>query len=124
MKLLIAGSRDFNDYSYLNERISRIQDNNVINFIISGKAQGADTLGTRFALEHSIEIKEYPAEWDLYGKSAGMIRNKLMGEEADRAVIFWDGKSRGTKNMMDIMKKLHKPCTVYFYNEQDEFEDF
>jgi len=78
MKLLIAGSRDFNDYSYLNERISRIQDDNIIDFIISGKAKGADALGARFALEHSIEIKEYPADWNLYGKSAGMIRNKLI----------------------------------------------
>jgi len=121
MKLLIAGSRDFNDYEMLKEKLDKILCSSNISEIISGKAKGADTLGERYAKERNIKIKEFPAEWNLYGKKAGMIRNKEMAKYATNAIIFWDGNSKGTENMIKLMEKLKKPFDIIFY--KDNLED-
>lgn len=98
-KYIIAGGRDFKCYEYLSEKCLEIIGEG--SEIVSGGANGADYLGERFAKENGIVIKKFPANWNLHGKSAGPIRNKQMAEYADALICFWDGKSRGTKNMID-----------------------
>lgn len=104
MRIIIAGSREFNDYEYLKQRC-----NQVISFlelkditIISGTANGADKLGEQYAKEKGYEIKQYPANWNKYGKSAGYLRNVEMAENADVLIAFWRNQSKGTKHMIDI----------------------
>lgn len=53
-----------------------------------------------------------PADWDRLGKKAGMVRNAQMADYADAAIVFWDGKSNGTANMISNMKMRDKPCHV------------
>ena len=102
-KIIIAGSRDFNDYEFLKKKLVNLRDLFIDDdVIISGHARGADALGERFAKEYNIPLKLFPADWNKYGKSAGYIRNKEMADNADVLVAFWDGKSRGTKNMINI----------------------
>jgi len=106
IKLVVFGSRTFNDYNLLKERLDHYLqkvDNMVV--IVSGKAKGADTLGEKYATEKGFKIKEYPADWDRDGKSAGYIRNEQMAKFATHAVGFWDGKSAGTKHMIDLCEK-------------------
>jgi hypothetical protein len=98
-RFIIAGGRDFSDYEYLKEKCFNILPNDCE--VVSGGAKGADYLGERFAKENEIQIKKFPANWNLHGKSAGPIRNKQMAEYADALICFWDGESRGTKNMID-----------------------
>jgi hypothetical protein len=124
MKIIVAGSRDFNNRTLLFNKLDEILDRYNISEIISGTAKGADTLGEQYAEENSLKCTEFPAEWNLYGKGAGHKRNLLMGEYADYAIVFWDGKSKGTKNMINTMKKLKKPVIVINYNEPDEFDEF
>ncbi len=102
MKVIIAGGRNFNDYNKLRESCNNILVNQKDVEIVSGTAAGADTLGERYAQEKGYEVKKFPAQWDLYGKSAGYKRNQQMAEYADGLIAFWDGKSRGTKHMIDI----------------------
>lgn len=107
MHIIIAGCRDFNDYSvvekevmdFIGKFIGKIE-------IISGGAIGADALGERFAKEHNLSLKVVPADWKTYGRSAGPRRNEQMARMAGTLIAFWDGKSRGTKNMIDTAKKL------------------
>lgn len=73
--------------------------------IVCGKARGADTLGEEYAKLRSLDIAYYPANWDHDGKSAGFKRNVEMAKNADALVAFWDGKSRGTKHMIETGKK-------------------
>ena len=113
MKVIIAGSRNFNDYQFLEKEIDKLDIE--IDTIVSGCAKGADTLGIQYAVEHEIPIKCFPAEWDKYGKSAGFIRNKEMGDYADYLIAFWDGQSRGTKHMIDYMKMIGKHGKVFYY---------
>jgi len=120
-RIIIAGGRDFDDKCLLENNLTEwildvyLQFNNtdgkaVLEFI-SGKARGADSLGEEFAREHGYRVKEFPADWNKYGRAAGPIRNKQMAEyaaQADKGVLFafWDGKSPGTKNMINTAKKL------------------
>ena len=76
MKIIIAGSRDFNDYNKLKKSCNHLLSNNEDTEIeiISGTAQGADTLGEQYASEKGYKVTQFPAEWDKYGKGAGFRR--------------------------------------------------
>lgn len=111
-KLLIAGSRDFNDYQLLKKSIK--PEN--IECIISGCARGADTLAIKYAKEFNIPVEKYPADWNKYGRSAGYIRNKLMVSKATAVICFWDGQSKGTRHTINITKEAKKPLKVVTYN--------
>lgn len=103
MKLIIAGSRDFKDYDFLEQRVlSFIKRHRVDKEpveIVSGGARGADRLGEKFAKKFSLVVHRMPAEWDKHGRAAGHIRNGEMAEIATHCIVFWDGRSRGTQDM-------------------------
>ena len=106
--MIVAGTRSFADYSllrqYVDFMLSRIEDSIEI---VSGHARGADAMGERYAEEHGYVIKLFPADWKRYGKRAGVIRNAEMAEYADALIAFWDGKSRGTHNMVEEARSRH-----------------
>jgi predicted Rossmann fold nucleotide-binding protein DprA/Smf involved in DNA uptake len=107
MRVIIAGGRNFNDYERLKSSCDKILSNQNDIQIVSGNAKGADELGERYANEKGYGLNVYPAEWEKYGKSAGYKRNVQMAENADALIAFWDGKSKGTKHMIDIAKNLN-----------------
>lgn len=93
MKVIVAGSRDFNDYELLKSRLNYYFNGKQVE-IVSGKARGADSLGEKYAKENSLIIKEFPADWETYGRAAGYRRNEEMAKYATHAVIFGTGKAR------------------------------
>lgn len=113
-KWIIAGSRNFQNYPKMCEELDKIRDS--IGEIVCGEALGADTLGRTYAYDNAIPIKSFPADWSL-GKAAGFIRNKQMAEYADKAIVFWDGESVGTQDMITKMKNYNKECIVIKYNK-------
>lgn len=117
-KVVIAGGRDFNNFFRLcgiTDRLlkEQIKINQIV--IISGGARGADTLGKYYARLRNFDLIKMKANWDKYGKSAGFIRNKEVLALADGVVCFWDGKSRGTKHMIDITNHSHKRLIIISY---------
>ena len=112
MKLIIAGKRDFYDYETLKAEVDKLRKSIEIDEIVSGKCSGVDRMGERYAREHHIPVKEFPAAWGTYGKSAGPIRNRKMAIYADVLIAFWDGESKGTKNMISQMKEQGKPYYI------------
>ena len=105
IKVIIAGSRTFENYQLLKFKCDAIlkeikKDDEVQ--IVSGGANGADKLGERYAREKHYICKIFEADWDRDGKAAGYIRNEQMAKYADYLIAFWDGKSKGTKHMIDI----------------------
>ena len=112
MKYIIAGGRDFINRGVLERVLQRYTD---IDTVISGCAQGADTLGAEWAAKNHIPLQTFPAYWNIYGKSAGFIRNAEMGEHADALIAFWDGKSKGTAHMIQTMRRNGKTYDVYDY---------
>jgi len=115
MKLIIAGGRDFSNYELLCEEVGRVIANFPQVEIVSGGARGADLLGEHYAIDNSIPVKRFPAEWDKYGKSAGFRRNSDMAQYADHCICFWDGKSKGTGHMIDLAKKAGLRLVVVSY---------
>jgi hypothetical protein len=111
MKVVIAGSRSIESYEEVLLAISSSPF--LITEIVSGHALGVDHLGERYALDNNLALALYPANWEEYGRKAGMIRNAKMADYADAAIVVWDGKSKGSKNMIDNMKKRQKPCHVW-----------
>lgn len=124
-KLIVAGTRSFNDYELLRSVITQLFMKRhcwIIDWneeIVSGGAPGADTLAVRYATEADIPFKVFPADWKKYGRSAGPRRNRQMAEYADAAIVFWDGKSRGTQNMIQQMRELGKAVEVVIYPKGD-----
>lgn len=120
LSLVVAGTRTFNNYELLKRKITEIFLNKYTAEgktleIVSGGARGADNLGEQFAHEHKLPLRIFPADWNKYGKSAGMLRNQQMADYAAAAIVFWDGKSRGSRNMILEMKKRSKPVKVVIY---------
>lgn len=114
-RIIIAGSRNFNNYLYLEYVVDRyfakfVTDKQGVQ-IISGTAKGADSLGELYAEKHGIEVIRCPANWDKYGRAAGYRRNEEMAilsmSDGYTGVLlaFWDGQSRGTKHMIDLAEK-------------------
>ena len=83
--------------------------------IISGMADGADTLGIKYAKEHKLTMVLYPANWKKYPRMAGILRNMNMLVTATHLVAFWDGKSHGTKHMIKNAKEKGIPVWIYKY---------
>lgn len=116
-KLIIAGSRDFDDYGLMTRVLMAMGDVELADkqvSIVSGMARGADMLAVRFAEEHGVKLHKFPANWEGLGKKAGFIRNTQMGDFADALVAFWNG-SNGTKHMIDYMEKLKKPVHIIHF---------
>lgn len=125
-KLVICGSRDFNNYLYLKKRIDKVIKNwnKDETLIIEGGARGADRLGRLYAEKNGIQYKTYPADWDKLGKRAGYVRNIQMAETATHAVVFWDGKSPGTKQMIKILEEKSVRTIVFKVPlEEQEHDD-
>lgn len=118
MKLIIAGTRTFDDYSRLLQFVGENVDTKEITEIVSGGANGADKLGEVYAETHNIPFTLFEAKWELYDKAAGPIRNKKMAEYGDVLIACWDGISSGTKNMIDCMTRLNKPVHVLTYSKK------
>jgi hypothetical protein len=112
MILAVVGSRTFSDYKLLDETLTRFHQVNPITEIVSGGARGADSLAERWANENNIPVKVYPAEWEKYGRRAGMIRNRYIISNSEYCFAFWDGFSHGTKNDIELCHKFNIPCTI------------
>lgn len=110
MKLAIIGSRNLtvsNLEAYLPEGVTEI---------VSGGARGIDACARNHALKHGLKLTEFLPEYGKYGRSAPLKRNIQIIEYADEVLAFWDGKSTGTKHVIDNCEKLNKKVTVIQIN--------
>ena len=119
-RVIIAGGRDFDDYVYMSTKLNELfNDPNTFNNkaikVISGMAKGADTLGIRYADEHKLTKILFPANWKEYPRIAGFLRNNDMLSVATHLIAFWDGKSNGTKHMIEIAQMKGISVWVFEY---------
>lgn len=113
-RVVIAGSRNFNDYelfsSVVDKCLSRIRHEYDI-IILSGHCSGADMMAERYAQENGFELEIFPADWSL-GRKAGPLRNKQMVDIADYAIAFPSG-GRGTQSLINFAKQKGIPTKIY-----------
>lgn len=113
LRVIVAGCRTFDNYPMLEHNLDKIlhpyKEKGYNITIVSGAAIGTDKLGEKYAENKGLNLHVIPAEWFKLGRRAGIVRNGLMAEYAAEKepllVAFWNGTSRGTKNMIDQAKK-------------------
>lgn len=117
-KILVCGSREYSDYEKLKEVLDSITlwyERDEIS-IISGGAEGADSLAKEYCKNRNLQIEEVLPDWEKYGRKAGYIRNKQMIEMNPYMVIaFWDGKSSGTKITIDLATQKKIPTLIIWF---------
>ena len=116
MKLMVCGSRSIVDSTFVFEQIDALISEKGINkdelILVDGGAKGVDTYAAYWANSNNVQIEWFRSDWAHYGRGAGIVRNKLMVEACDFCLILWDGVSKGTKNDIDLCKKLSKEYKV------------
>lgn len=117
MMIGVIGSRTFNDYKLLSKVLDLYKNFDYI--IVSGGANGADSLSEKYAKENNIKTNIYLPDWKKYGKSAGFIRNNDIVNNSDIIIAFWDGKSKGTKHSISLAKKQNKNVSVYYRSKNE-----
>lgn len=119
MRLAIIGSREFDNYSLLCDTIEQYfgsnSDSYNISEVISGGANGADKMGANFAKEYGIKLTEFLPDWNLYGKSAGFIRNAEIIKNSDMVLAFWNSVSKGTAHSLKLAKEQKKPTLIIYF---------
>jgi hypothetical protein len=109
MKVIVAGSRGITESTLVARAIQT--SGFYVTELVSGGAKGADRLGEAYAKQHGIPVRQFIPNWGT-GRGAGMKNNSDMANYADALVAIWDGQSRGTKNMIERMRKMNKPVHV------------
>jgi hypothetical protein len=108
----VVGSRKFLRWSQLYRVLDHVRRDNPNLMVISGGAEGADTYAEQWAKLREIPFRQYPANWERYGKKAGYMRNLDIVANATWVIAFWDGESRGTKHTIDLTREARKPLTI------------
>ncbi len=111
MKVAVVGSRGLR-VEHLEEYLPK-----EITEIISGGARGVDTSAREYALKTGLKLTEFLPEYGRYGRIAPLKRNITIIENADMVLAFWDGKSKGTKFVIDKCKKRNIPVTVHLFTK-------
>lgn len=123
-KVAIVGSREFKNYAQLQR--TALDFVGPDDWIVSGGALGADSMGQRFAKEQGLSIVIFYPRWrnmvdgiSVYDAGAGFKRNKKIVEEADVVLAFYRKghfQQGGTANTAVWARKLEKE--LHEYEEQ------
>ena len=119
MILAIIGSRSFTNLSYAVAIARPFIEQNDIEEIVSGGAQGADRIAEDIAEICKLRMTVLKADWKRYGRGAGMIRNQDIIDGCDCALVFWDGKSPGTRDSINKLAKARKMFLIIRYDIGD-----
>lgn len=131
LRVVITGSRKFNNYELLKNTatkiilslLSELEESSMLDHIeiISGDCRGADILSQRFAKEFNVTFKQFSTDWDREGNLAGCIRNEEMVRYASdyssrgALIAFWDGESKGTKNIIKVADRINLKSYIIKY---------
>ncbi len=115
-RVVVAGSRGFSDFQLLSVVLDRALSRPVASgcqvVVLSGGARGADSLGAAYAAARGFPVWSFPADWARFGRAAGPLRNAAMVRSADAAVVFWDGSSRGSADLVRRVRAAGLPLRV------------
>lgn len=115
MRVIIAGGRDYKDYSTLKSRCEEILEGQKQVTILSGGQRGADTLGEIYGETKGYKVIKYEADWKRHGKAAGPIRNREMAAQADLLIAFFNGQSPGTQSMINEARRKNLKIRIIKY---------
>ncbi len=105
MRIAVVGSRSIEKVD-LERYITQAKE------IVSGGAVGVDACAAEYAKKMGIKLTEFLPQYERYGRGAPIVRNQEIVEYADKVLVFWDGRSKGTLSVMRYAAKIGKPCEV------------
>ena len=106
MKIAIIGSRGIeieNIGKYLPDKTTEI---------VSGGAKGVDSCAAEYAKKKGLKLTEFLPQYERYKRGAPLVRNMEIIMYADKVIAFWDGKSKGTKYVIEKCRSMNKDITV------------
>lgn len=107
MRILITGSRDWEDVETIDTAIQNAIGNQWgPHVVVHGDCpRGADKMADDMARWRGIPVERHPADWDSHGKRAGFVRNSdMVNLGADVCLAFIRNNSKGatmTANLAD-----------------------
>lgn len=116
-RLLVTGSRDWSDEVTVANALFDIwagwgRPSEAV--LVAGGASGADEIAARLWSRAGLRVETHPAEWELHGRRAGMIRNaQMVASGVDHCVAFSRNDSPGTKQCMTAAQKAGIPTSVH-----------
>jgi hypothetical protein len=117
VNIAVVGSRTYKNEDYiLNNILETLKKENlsIENIVVfSGGAKGVDTIAAESMKEMGARVNEIMPNWKKYRKAAGIVRNKELVSNADIVIAFWDGRSRGTKNSINLAKRFKRKLYVF-----------
>jgi len=117
MKVLVCGSRNWSNRTYIFEKLQQYHADHVIDCIIEGGATGADRCANEWATANNIAINTFNADWKTHGKAAGPIRNRQMLTEGKPDIVIAFAvdllTSPGTANMIATARKAGVNCIIW-----------
>jgi len=117
LKVIMAGSRSLADFGLVLEGIKTFPYQ--ITEIVSGGSRGIDLLGEDWAKQMKLPKTRFTANWKRFGQAAGPLRNSDMSEYADALIAIWDGKSKGTEDLIRKMQRREKVVHLLEYVDAD-----
>ena len=100
MKVLVCGGRNYEEREKAFFILDAMHGKKAIALIIEGGARGADTLAREWAVSRNVPFRTFHANWALYGRRAGPIRNQQMLDEAKPDVVIAFPGGDGTRDMV------------------------
>jgi hypothetical protein len=116
MKTAVIGSRTITSPKQVTDQIENLQ----ITELISGGADGVDTIAEKWAKLAGIKTTIIKPDYERYGKQATLIRNKEIIDRADMVIAIWDGKSKGTLHAIEYAKKTGKKISLKNTAQSDQ----
>lgn len=114
MRVVVCGSRDWQDVNAIFNRLSGLPGEHEEITILQGSASGADSIAAWAADQLGFEVRGFPANWRKHGKAAGPIRNRVMlDQNPDLVIAFQHGESRGTQDTIDEARRRGIPVEVH-----------
>lgn len=114
MNVAIVGSREWRFPIEIRSVVASLAPTDVL---VSGGARGVDSIAEHYARKRGLECIIHEADWELFGKSAGFIRNRLIVRDADRLIAFQHEHSRGTQHTIDLALDKGIRCKIYSYTK-------
>lgn len=111
VRVVVTGSRGWTNAGAIHRRLSLLPEGSTI---IHGRAgSGADWIADVYARQLDFDVVRMPADWDLYGRRAGIVRNiEMLNTDPELVLAFWDGESRGTRHCVEEARKRGIPVEV------------